>query len=50
MIAISSTDRLNLTDRKWKSCANMIMSRAAHALVAHREKLYAFGGRNSQGR
>lgn len=50
MIAISSTDRLNLVDRKWKSCANMVMSRAAHALVAHREKLYAFGGRNSQGR
>ena len=50
MIAISSTDRLNLIDRQWKSCTNMIVPRAAHALVSHKGYLYAFGGRDSQGR
>lgn len=49
MIAMSSTDRLNLDDGQWKRCANMITARAAHAAVCHKNSLYVFGGRNSQG-
>ncbi|KAF8792322.1 Beta-scruin like protein [Argiope bruennichi] len=49
MVAIPSTDRLDIRTTLWRRCADMKTARASHAMVAVGKYLYVFGGRNSFG-
>ncbi|GBM18735.1 Beta-scruin [Araneus ventricosus] len=49
MLAIPSTDRLDIRTTLWKRCSDMKIARASHAIVALEKRLYVFGGRNSFG-
>ncbi|GFT85464.1 beta-scruin [Nephila pilipes] len=50
MLAISSTDRLDIRTTLWKRCSDMKEARACHAMAAVGNHLYVFGGRNSFGK
>ncbi|GFR02394.1 beta-scruin [Trichonephila clavata] len=50
MLAISSTDRLDVLTTLWKRCSDMKEARASHAMATVGKHLYVFGGRNAFGK
>ncbi|GFS91546.1 beta-scruin [Trichonephila clavipes] len=49
MLAVSSTDRLDIRTTLWKRCSDMKEARAYHAMATVGKHLFVFGGRNAFG-